>query len=376
MGENEAEDLFEIDMDLLANLEDGADVGSLINENNKSQGKEPGDKEVDDDPLAIELADLENEELETDETENKTPESKGSPSSSQSASPPLLASLAQTLLEEGVLSSIDAEKVKEIKSAQDLIEVVKEQIRSSEFADLDENQKAYLEAIRAGVPPNIVEQHVNNTLIYNQITDEDIEGEPDLRAQLIKNEFLARGFSSEKADRLTKQSIDLGTDADDAKEALATLRAKDAADLKAKTEAAAKSKKDAQDAEKTKLETLKTTIQTKEEIVKGIKVNDQVKTKVFETLTKVVDHDEAGRPLNAVMKARKADPTDFDVKLAYIYHVTNGFTDFSKFGAVKETKAISTLEKHLQTGSSTVVSKDTPSVTRGILSALEKMQKS
>lgn len=348
------EDLFGIDLNDLAS--------GVFSEESTDSGTKEGKENIQDSPEDLESIDEEFlanmvtededqedleqlEEREKKDTKEKTPDSKGSPSS------PLLTSLAQTLLDEGVLAGLEPDKVA-VKDAKELVDLIRQQIKDNEFADLNDYQKQYLEAIRAGVPAEFAAQTTNNLMTYSSIEETDIEAEDEegasLRKQVLINEFLAKGFAQDKAQKLAQRSIDLGEDVEDAKQALQSLKELELKRLKNATSEATQTKEQLAKKAQEEKEALKTKVLETDEFVKGVKVNSTTKEKVYETLTKVVDYDKAGRPLNAMMKDRSENSSDFDIRMAYWYHITNGFKSVNKVAAVKNTKAIDELEKKLK----------------------------
>ena len=68
-------------------------------------------------------------------------------------------------------------------------------------------------------------------------------------------------------------------------------------------------------------------------------------------MTKIVGKSPDGNSENALMKQRREDPVDFDTKLYYLYELTKGFKDFSKFTASAKSSAIQDMERALQNNS-------------------------
>ena len=174
-----------------------------------------------------------------------------------------------------------------------------------------------------------------------------IKENADLRAALIKNDFLAKGYSAEKAEKRVKQIIDLGEDEEEALDALTSLKAFEQNRLaQAKKEAddaaAAKKDKDAAD-----LQALQDKIKTTESIIPGIKLPVAVREEMIKTLTTNVSK-EPNKVLNAITQKRQQDPKHFDTMLAYLFNVTKGFTDFKQLVAPLKTSATKELDEKLK----------------------------
>lgn len=93
------------------------------------------------------------------------------------------------------------------------------------------------------------------------------------------------------------------------------------------------------------LSNMKSTIDSKEEIIPGIKITDKQRKELYKGITQV---DKNGK--NAVMKYRDENP-DFDLQVAYLATVLKG--DFSVFENIATTKATRNLKEQADGLSST-----------------------
>ena len=96
---------------------------------------------------------------------------------------------------------------------------------------------------------------------------------------------------------------------------------------------------------------LKKSVYDTKELIKGQSINKVFQDKVYNSMTKIVSKSPDGNPENALMKQRREDPVDFDTKLYYVYELTKGFKDFSKFTASAKSSAIQDMERALQNNS-------------------------
>jgi hypothetical protein len=256
--------------------------------------------------------------------------------------------LAAFLKEEGFFSTLD----KEVKTAEDLAEAFKAEIKKNEFAGLNEAQKDYLKALENGIPDDVFNNHLQTTSILDGITDEVLENDENVRRNLIIQEALNRGNSREKAERIYKRSYEIGDSITDAKDAKEYLQTKEAEQYEYNIQAAKQEKIQQQQTAEKQLKELEEAIKSETEIFKGFKVNDGLKNKVFETMTEIVDYtkDVNGNqvPLNALMKHRVDNPIDFEKKLYYLYTLTNGFKDIEKFNVKATTVAARKLRDAVQ----------------------------
>jgi hypothetical protein len=285
-------------------------------------------------------------------TEEKIPESVGDEEdddededtgSSQTSQPTLYSSLAKVLAEEGVLTSFDPEKTK-VETTEDLINVIRETIKQNELADLTEEQRLYLDAIRTGLPAQEVAQEQSFLQQLESITGDELEENQELRKQIIVSDLLNKGIPQEKALKLAQRSIDIGEDVADATEALNELKTFQKQQMQVKLDAE-KARK-AQEVEEAKQQLLKfkDAVMNTKEIIPGLKINNKVAEKVFEQAVKPVHQLPNGQMVNAVVKAKIDDPIGFETKLNYMFYITKGFTDFSKIATTQKSKAVQELD--------------------------------
>lgn len=286
-----------------------------------------------------------------EESDEESEDSEDSDVDSDNDSPDTLySSFASVLSEKGLLPSLDLEN-KEIKSVDDLVESIKNEI--------DTQSKSYLvskigedgyEALQKGISLAEYQQHQETISSLDNITDNVIEEDLELAKKIVLQDYISQGMDEKRANRILKKSIDLGDDIviEDAKESLQSLKQLESIRLEKVAEqnqAQAKQQQDLQD----KIDNdLKNTIYNKDEYIKGFGVNKAIKDRVYESITKVVGESPEGVAENKLMKQRRESPIEFDTKLYYIYEITNGFSDFSKLVSKSESKAISNLEKNLR----------------------------
>lgn len=258
----------------------------------------------------------------------------------------LLFSFASTLVEDGVLPSLDLSKA-EIKTTEDLISAIREEIKANEFGDLTPEQKEAVNAFRNGIPIEKYVARKQEGIQLASITRETLENNDELRKELIKRDFLSKGYSEDKADKFVQRSIDLGEDVDDALESLEAQKKLLELQTQREIEQNQARTVEAEKQYAKQLETLKTTVYNeKNEVIPGIKFNKNVADKVYESMTKVVEEVD-GQPLNKLMKDRLENPVDFEYRLHYLYTLTKGFKDFSKLQTTEKTNAIRNFEKNL-----------------------------
>lgn len=280
----------------------------------------------------------------TDNQDGGTPDSEKT-----DGSPNFYSSTASALKDDGVLPDLDDSDIKDIKTPEDLSSAIDKQIR----AKFDERQKRIDDALQYGVQPSAVKQFEDTLNILDGITEESLSKEGDegenLRKQLIYNDAINRGFSKEGAMREVELAIDKGEDIERATKALDN--SKDfynskynelVSQAKAQEDEYRESLK--QQADKFKHELLE-----EKEVFKGIELDNSVRKRAYESMTKPVAKDKEGNWLTSIQKYEQDNPLEFRKKLGVIFALTDGFENIDGFikGPVKKVvkSKLSTLEK-------------------------------
>lgn len=278
-----------------------------------------------------------------------------SSSKSKSSSNDFYSSIANALVEDGVLQNLDDKDLSKVKSAEDFAEFISDYINSQ----LDERQKRVSEALDFGVEPSEIqkyERYINilNSVTEEKLTDEDEEGEL-LRKNLIYQDCLNKGFSKDRALKMVDKSIKAGTDIDDAREALQDNKTfyKEGYDNLLK-----KAKKDEEERQKElkkQSEELRTSILEEEKVFGDISIDKATRQKVYDSIMKPVYTDpESGARLTAIQKYELEHRTDFLKKIGLLYVLTDEFKNIDRLvtdKVKKETrKNLRSLEHTLKGG--------------------------
>lgn len=247
----------------------------------------------------------------------------------------IYSSIANALKNDGIFPDFTDEDLTDVKTADDFADLVEKAVD----ARFDERQKRIEEMLSNGVPSDTIKQY-EQTLQYLGSIDEDAlkqEGETgdDLRKQLIYNDFLQRGFSAEKATREVEKSFKSGSDIDDAKDALASLK-----------EAYQAGYKSVQDNAKAQAEARKEQQQKQAEAFKKSVLEDDVKVgdtildkrtcqRIFDAVNKPVYKDKTtGQLRTAVQKFQDEHPIEFLKQIGMWFVLTDGGKNFE--GIAKE----------------------------------------
>lgn len=265
----------------------------------------------------------------------KTPDGEGSDSSSpknDNGSEQLYSTLATHFKSKGVLPGL--ENTKDIKSLEDIEAAIQKEVESR----LDEKQRAIDEALQLGLPAKEVSSQLEVINGLKSITPEVIESEDnqEFRMKLIAQEFLAKGYSQERAVALAKRSVDLGSDIEDAKFALEGIINHEVGKYQ-------KILNDARERETKSITDIKDYLEKNEEVITGIKLNSQQRDELYKQITT-----DLGDKQNAFMKAQKQDPIGSRIKLETIFFLTKGLTDFSVFTNSKESDISRSIENMLR----------------------------
>lgn len=265
---------------------------------------------------------------------------------SSTLSPKFFSSLVQALKEGGILEDVENT---DIKSQEDFFNVLEESIKAREFADLDDVQKEYLEALRSGIPHEDIAAHQKNIEAYNSITDDVISEESDsgsdLRRTIIMNNFISKGIAEQKAKKLTDKIFDAGEDVDEATEALAELKTVEKQKFEQTKQAKINAQKAHEKAEKEAVEKLNKIVKDTKELIPGMQIPQTLKNNIVKGLTQPVAYTEDNRPLDIISKYLYDNPIDGRFKLAYILTVTDGM---KKMGVLENKKAKSNAFKDLE----------------------------
>lgn len=262
-----------------------------------------------------------------------------------------LSSLANALVEEGVLTSLKEDELKTLKSAEDFKELFEKEIN----ARLDEKTKRIEEALNVGIQPDEIKKNEQVVTYLNNLTEDVIskesEGATQLRTNLIVQDYMNKGFSQERAIKEANKSVAAGTDIEDAIEALESNKEyfnrqySDLINNAKKAEEEVKQKFIKRDTD------VKENILNNEKVFADMNINQDLRKKALDNIQKPVYTDEYGNKFSAIQKYERENPVDFLSKVALLYTITDGFTNIEKIaGNVKskvKSKAFKELEESL-----------------------------
>ena len=360
------------------NIMGAEEIDSLFDDQEETPAGEPEEKkgkdqETDDseklsDTEKQETTEVNPEDLFGEEEEKEKPESVGSGSGKETgekegssteddsggASPKnFYSSIANAMAEDGIFPNLDEETLSKVVDAETLSDAIEAEIK----ARYDDGQKRILDALNNGVEPSEIRNYENILSNISAIKDSDLTAENEkgerLRSNLIYQDFVNKGMSPEKAQKLVQRSIDAGTDIEDAKEALQSNKEffQNAYDKLLKD---AEAKAEADKAERIKQqEKLKDSILKDKTIMGDMEISQDVRKRVYESISKPIYKDpETGEYLTAIQKYEAEHKADFLKYAGLFFTLTDGFKDFKSIfkGEVKKEKkkGLRELEQTLQ----------------------------
>lgn len=258
-------------------------------------------------------------------------------------------SITDALVVDGIFPDLDKETIQNVKTPEDFQKIIEEQIN----ARFTEKEKRINEALNNKVEPSVVQQYESTIDYLNNINDdslsaEDEEGE-NLRRQLIYNDYLNRGFSKTRAEKMVNDAIENGTDIDDAKDALQGVKDFYNNKYKEILDSAKKNEEKLAEERTKQSENLKKSIMEDKNLYGDVDVDKATRTKIYDFITKPVHKDSNGNYMTALQKYQSENTIEAMKNFAICYTLTNGFKDWSKLGskqAKKEVKkGLANLEK-------------------------------
>lgn len=255
------------------------------------------------------------------------PENEREPSEQPGGSSPakLYSSIANSLVEEGALSHLSEEEVKEVKDAETLVAAMKKQVESM----LDEKQKRISSALEAGIPDVQIKNYEGSiqyleSLTDDQISAEDADGEK-IRRELIYAYQMSLDGNEDRANKMVDRAFKQGTDVEDAKEyreALKTYYQKEYQKKIDEGKAEAETRKKQQQDE---IKRFKETLLTDKKILGDIEVDDKTRQLAFDNWMRPTHKTEKGTYQSTIQKYIAENPADFQMKVALLFTMTDGF---------------------------------------------------
>ena len=261
-------------------------------------------------------------------------------------------SIANAMAEDGIFPNLDEEMISKADSAEALSDLIEAEVN----ARLDEKQQRVAKALENGVEPSEVRSYEQALQFLGNIKETDLADETEkgesLRQRIIYQDFINKGYPQQRAEKLTRRSIEAGTDIEDAKDALQSNKDffQDKYDelLKDAQESAEKEKEN----RRKQSEKLKDSLLKDKTLLGDMEISQDLRKKAFECVSKPIYKDaDTGEYLTAVQKYEQEHPVEFIKYVGLFMALTNNFKDFDNLykGKVKKEvkKGIRALEQTL-----------------------------
>lgn len=334
------------------------EVSNELGMENSSEEEQEEEQEIEDNKAPIvndEETDDEDEQSQNNEadsdddsegkTEEKSEEELEDDGNNEDSS--LFTPYAKFLVDEGVLPNLDLENFD--GTAEGLAKA-----QMSEFDNWKEGYKSQLppevkrlvDGYEKGVPFDEMLKITSDIIRYENITEESLKDNVGLQKSLTLD-YLNQ--TTKLPDDIKKNMVDqwedLGELEDKAKLAkgeLIGIKNQKEQEFIAGQE---QERQNAENVQKQNLQNLEKHILNLDEVIPGIKLNNDMKERVKNNLTKPVEIDQYGYPVNKLTKYMRENPIEGDVVVNYLFEATNGFKDWSVLGKSGKKKAISEFEK-------------------------------
>lgn len=235
---------------------------------------------------------------------------------------------AKALKEEGIFPDLSDEDISNIKSPEDFVEAIENQIK----AKFDERYKRIEDALNVGLEPTEIKKYeatINylDSIEESKLTEDSNTGE-DLRKKLIFQDFLNRGYSKERAEREVTKSFNSGSDLEDAKEALKSNIEYFKSEYNSLIEEGKKEEQKIIAERKSKAEKLKKSILEDDKVFGDLIVDKNTRQKIYNNISRpTYKNPETGEYMTALQKYERENKTDFMKYVGLIYTMTDGFKD-------------------------------------------------
>lgn len=341
----------ELDLD---NILSGDEISTLFEEPPKKEPKEePKEEKKEETTDFDEDNPFGTSQKESVGSEDEDIQGKGDTDNNSVSSSPknknFYSSITDALVVDGIFPDLDKETIQNVKTPEDFQKIIEEQIN----ARFTEKEKRINDALNNKVEPSVIQQYESTIDYLNNINDdslsaEDEEGE-NLRRQIIYNDYLNRGFSKTRAEKMVNDAINNGTDIDDAKDALQGIKDFYNNKYKEILDSAKENEKKLAEERTKQSENLKKSIMEDKNLYGDVDVDKATRTKIYDFITKPVHKDSNGNYMTALQKYQSENTIEAMKNFAICYTLTNGFKDWSKLGskqAKREVKkGLANLEK-------------------------------
>lgn len=240
-------------------------------------------------------------------------------------------SIANALVDDGVLEYLDKDTVSAIKDADTFRDAIESEIKNR----FDSQQQELLEAMGYGA--DVRELHdLQEMITYldnidpSILDNEEDQNAVELRKQLIGQHYTNLGMNENQVRREIDKSFNAGTDIEDAKEALEAQKDLYKQVYQNKINKAKLEEEQRQTERQTRQKQLIDTIMDTEEPFDGIKIDKRIRNKIVENIYTPSVKGADGNYYSKLQAYQNEHPDEFLQKIGTIYTITDGFKNFEK----------------------------------------------
>ena len=255
-------------------------------------------------------------------------------------------SIAYAMYEEGVLSTLSEDDLKDVKDGQSLVAVMDKYVESR----FDEQQKRVLDALNVGIEKTAIQQYESTIQALNNVSSESLEAETaegeNLRKAVIYQYYINKGESQERAQKMVDRAFSSGTDVEDAKDFIEELKTSTKEKYTALIEEGKRQAQEAKKQQEAALTKAKKTILEDENILGGVAVDKVTRQKALDYWLKPVHKREDGTYQSELQKYATEHPDEFQMKIALLFAMSDKFKNPEKIAGetVKKAKKKAMLE--------------------------------
>ena len=322
------------------------DTGTETKEPDNEEQEEVTETEI---PTVEELFGKKESESEKVGNEDEDKEDKKEPTSkTETGSSPKnpYSSIAYAMYEEGVLSTLSEDDLKDVKDGQSLVAVMDKYVESR----FDEQQKRVLDALNVGIEKTAIQQYESTIQALDNVSSENLEAETaegeNLRKAVIYQYYIDKGESQERAQKMVDRAFSSGTDVEDAKDFIEELRTSTKEKYTALIEEGKKQAQEAKKQQEAALTKAKKAILEDENILGGVAVDKVTRQKALDYWLKPVHKKEDGTYQSELQKYATEHPDEFQMKIALLFAMSDKFKSPEKIAGetIKKAKKKAMLE--------------------------------
>lgn len=328
---------------------------------NEVEFVEGGEYEETSDPSTEEKEkdeDVQGKEKSTDAQEENAP-SPTDTDDPEDASDSFALTYARFQKEEGLLPDFDEEEFSDLVKekgetegmkylAQKQYDYAAEEARRM-YAEDKEELEEYFKLKDLGVDADKAKELAYSKAKFEGIDENALEEDEELQKSILTQFYkYTTRYSDKKIAKEIEKSFTLGENAEEAKEALETVKEYTKEQIKAEENSI--KERDRQETEKVKkyTEDMKNLIYSTSEILEGQKINKQTQKKLEDMILKPAAKTDQGVPVNAIWAERIKNPQKFDLTLAYLINTGIFEGKLDKVKTKEKTKVITDFEKALR----------------------------